>query len=66
MVRLVVRDISINSTELKQNVNSLGMNCSHFPQNPARESGLCIYGVGAWLGTLKIKTSYFENYYHHP
>jgi hypothetical protein len=43
----VDRLIAINSTELKQNVNRLGMNDSRIPQNPARHSGLCIYCDGA-------------------
>ena len=36
------------------------MNRGCIAQNPARHSGLCVYCDCLWLGTLKIKTSYFE------
>jgi hypothetical protein len=42
---LLDRGISINSTELEEDVNSLGMNCGHVSQNPALQSGLYVYYV---------------------
>ena len=59
------RSIVIKSTETGKDVNSVGMDRGPAAQNPARQSSLYIYDIGVWIGRLKIKTSYFENFHYH-